>query len=346
MGSKAKGSGATHNFDPLDLNRWQKIQDLFSKIIRANLSFFDTHGSSLTTPSHAAPFCSEFAEQLQSSAASQVNCIIRAYHQSAQGKDMYTCIHGLSFHMVRCKNGNVMVIGPLLIGKRESDEIYQQICLELGCDADTFLDRVREIQVFSNAGISMVQAFLKEVMDYFFELNSEFSEFHSLMPELFTKSKEAGRFFEGVYVNELLNALLNVALSLVEGDSGSVMLYEAKEKCFYLKAARGIRTDLVPRGRVPFESGVAGVIAARRIPTLISKVVGDKTLAGRLNRAEIESSMVIPMVIKNRLFGVLCVNTFTDNKKFNSGFLALLNQLGQLGSVTLATASVNKEFQN
>jgi GAF domain-containing protein len=160
------------------------------------------------------------------------------------------------------------------------------------------------------------------------------------MPDFVSRSKRSKDFFSAVHGHELAHSLLDIALGLVEGDSGSVLFLDENEKYFYIKTARGIPADIVETARIPYRKGVVGWVAGRGKPTLVQKEVTDSVLKKRLRRPEIRSSIVIPMAFQSRILGIFCVNAKSENKQFNQNNLLLLDQLGKLASIAFARMGV------
>ncbi len=334
--------------NPLDLKRWQKIQDLFSKIIRANVSFFDSHGNYLVSPSKVTSFCSDLVLTPSGERIPSVDCVIKALQAFDVEKKSYHCSHRLSFYSVDASLGSevfgILVIGPLMVGKREDEKLYRKMCEDVGCDPENFLDGIREIRVFSQTDIHLMCSFLEEILKYFLRLNYQQVELERLMPGFLSRLKQKEKLFAALREHEdseLVHSLLDVALRIVDGDSGSVLFFDQKEKCFHIKTARGISPEVLTQGSIPSRGGIAGWVAKQRRPMLIQKEVEAPFLRGRLNRPEIHSSIVVPMQYLDQTLGVFCVNAQSDNKKFNEDNLVLLDQLGKLASIAFSgTVSV------
>ena len=319
--------------------KWQKIQNLFAKIIGANITLLDSAGLQLTPPSRVTGFCSEIAIPLDPSSAAPVDCAALASQNIVKEKQSHTCIHHFQFWGFEIgpkrKNLGTLLIGPVLVGRREEEPVYRSLCRELKLREEDFLDRVREIKLFSQTGISTVLDFLKEIIESFLKFASQERELKRLLAGFLSKPKGTTPFFSSVYSGELADSLLEIALGVVGGNSGSVLLFDKKGKHFYIKTARGIRSEIAKEVRIPWKEGVAGWVAARGKPILIQKKPKDTALGARLRRPEIHASFVIPMIFRDRTLGVFCVNAESANKKFNPDNLLLLDQLSKLASIAL-----------
>jgi len=331
----------------LDLKHWQKIQDLFAEIIGANLWLIEPSGICLTTPSKVSGSCSDIVQSKTSQKASPVDCVFKALQRwTQQNENSYKCPHNLNYFPlpVRCNNQTigVIVVGPAIVGKREEKKAYTVLCENLEIDSETFLDRVREIKIFSYHGIKTVLDFLRELTQHLVQLSYHRSELERLVPGFLAAQKEGDEFVSATYANLLANCLLEIASQVVHADSGSVMLVDQDQKNFSIKSAHGIKPEILKQRHLPLNAGIAGWVAARRKAILIGPRETRKEVPKeKLKRPQIKSSMVVPLEFKKKVLGVFCLNAKSANKRFNQNNLVLLDQLGKLASVALARVSLN-----
>lgn len=330
----------------LDIRQWQKIQDLFAKIVGANLWLIQPSGSSLATPSKVSGSCSDFTQSKNSSKPTSVDCAFKTFQNWDHKKQStYDCPHRLNYFSlpVYCNEETigVIVVGPVLVGKREDEKTYQALCEKLGIDAEVFLDRIREVKIFSYNGIHVVIDFLRELTQHLVQLSYHRYELERLVPGFLSTQKEGEIFFSSNYATLLANYLLNIASQVVQADSGSVMLVDEAHKNFSIKSAHGIRPEILKKGHLPLHAGVAGWVATKKRPILIGPEAQREIPKTKLKRPQIKSSMVLPLEFKKKVLGVFCLNAKSVNKQFNQENLVLLNQLGKLASVALARVSVN-----
>ena len=330
----------------LDIKQWQKIQDLFAKIIGANLWLIQPSGTSLATPSKVSASCTDFTQSQSTPKATAVDCTLKALQAWTHKKEnTYNCPHHLNYFSlpVYCNDETigVAVVGPVLIGKREDEKTYRGMCEKLGIDSEVFLDRIREIKIFSYNGIRIVIDFLRELTQHLVQLSYHRYELERLVPGFLATQKEGDSFFTSNYATLLANYLLNIASQVVQADSGSVMLVDEGRKNFSIKSAHGIRPEVLKKGYLPIHAGVAGWVATKKRPILIGPEAQKEIPKTKLKRPQIKSSMVLPLEFKKKVLGVFCLNAKSVNKQFNQENLVLLNQLGKLASVALARVSMN-----
>ena len=338
MASKSRDPNKADSLGFFQSEKWQKIQDLLSKIIGANLTLLDPSGALLAQSSQTTASCPKIALPLNSLSVSATDCLGSVVQGSLERK-LHPCVHRLHFFALKIqmegKRLGSLVLGPVLVGNRESEQTYRDLCRELELQEEHFLDRVREIKLFSHAAISTVLDFLEEISDSFLKFVSNKKEFRQLVDGLLLEMKRSERFFSSVCSNEAAEVLMDLALRVVKGDSGSILLWNEEDQNFYIKTARGIRPEITNGLRIPRKKGVAGWVAAEGKAVLIKKDVKNTILQERLKRPEIHASFVVPMTFQDRTLGVFCLNTQSSNEKFSPDNLLLLDQLSKLASIAL-----------
>ncbi len=170
MAVKARGKdGVAHRQERRFLQRIQQVQDFLSDLVKVNLSLFDSQGNYLTVPSKATEFCSDFVQYANEQRHTNIRCVAKALGRFLHDhKKIYTCIHDLKYACIlmgaRHKASMVLVLGPFLLGHRESKETYQKFCTTAGIDYESFYDRVQELPVFSHDSLETVMNLAHSVM--------------------------------------------------------------------------------------------------------------------------------------------------------------------------------------
>ena len=137
-------------------------------------------------------------------------------------------------------------------------------------------------------------------------------------------------------VNTVAHSLLEIATQIVGADSGSVLLVNRKKKSFLIQSSRGLDTQILKKKNIPFSNGVAEWVVEHKKPLLISSQSEEVVPKSILKRPQIKSSFVVPLEFQDQIYGVFCLNSKTENDRFNEGNLLFLNQLGQIASAALS----------
>jgi len=122
---------------------------------------------------------------------------------------------------------------------------------------------------------------------------------------------EAGKAMNSVLeLPAVLETILRI--DLLSGESGSIMLLETSEDLVAV-LARG--NDIAVGVRVRVGSGIAGRVAATREALLIEGQADPSQFPGLTEREQqVVSALSVPLVSRDKLFGVLNVNASTDRR--------------------------------
>lgn len=330
--------------DVVDIDQWQQIQDHFAETIGVTMRTVDHKGNLLTTPSEATRFCVEVIGSSPVGLARCGRCLPPSMGdlELDKWKEGYLCHIGLHnfFIPVMVLNNKVIayiLVGPVLLGERKKPGQYRRKAEELGIDLDRFIDGLIEIKLFTFTGIQSTIELLQNVASYIAQLGYQRSRLERIVPWL----PKVGERFNGFYIDRLLNALLDVAFDATGAELGSVMLLDEKTDELYIKIGRGLKKDIIRDTRLKMGEGIAGLAAQERSFLLVDDKLTDERIKSRLRRPEIKSAMVLPIQVKDKLFGVMNIGTTaTPSDKFNPQNLELLSQLGKLVSIALTDLSI------
>ena len=317
----------------LDLNHWQKIQDLFAEIIGANLWLINLQGIPLTNLSKIYTCCSDLnATNYSSGKLSE--CALKAYECFSQKKDaFYQCVHSLTYFFVPMKSAEeafaCVLGGPVILGKRESDERYKSICQKLKIDFDHFLDWIQELKIFSHHRANLAINFLNEI--------SHFPWPEKMLHAQFDRSARTPE----QQADFLADSLLEIATQIVAADSGSVLLVDSANESFSIQSSHGLNVPVSREIVMPLKDGVAGWVVEHKQAVLIGPQNKTSIPESKLKRPQIKSSMIIPLEFQDRVYGVFCVNSNTENHRFNEQNLVFLNHLGKVASAALSGSTTN-----
>jgi GAF domain-containing protein/CheY-like chemotaxis protein/PAS domain-containing protein len=122
--------------------------------------------------------------------------------------------------------------------------------------------------------------------------------------------------------------VLDIALEITSGSSGSVMLIEDEQRVLRIVASSGLSDQVVEGTRQRVGEGIAGRVAEDEEPMLLVGNLGDDRF--RLGeRSEIPSSICSPIVSEGQVIGVVNVNSDPALPPFGKADLNRVARLGQ-----------------
>ncbi len=109
-------------------------------------------------------------------------------------------------------------------------------------------------------------------------------------------------------------SVLRAAIQLVGGDCGSIMLPDGGGEHLVIASAQGLDQAVVDQTRQPIGKGIAGWVAENLEPVLLTGTAGEderfEDLAER--DEEVLFSLAAPMVLRNKLIGVINLGSTED----------------------------------
>jgi HD-GYP domain-containing protein (c-di-GMP phosphodiesterase class II) len=111
----------------------------------------------------------------------------------------------------------------------------------------------------------------------------------------------------------------------------SLMLIDEEREELYIKAARGLREDVVTGTRLKMGDSIAGLVAKHGVPLLVTDVEEDPRFGERRNghQYETKSLLSVPIKANGRVVGVININNKISCTPFTEDDQALLTSLAE-----------------
>lgn len=140
----------------------------------------------------------------------------------------------------------------------------------------------------------------------------------------------------------LVGYLLESAIELVGGETGSVMLYDRYEQSLWIAKAVGLTESVVRSTVVGMGEGIAGWVAQ----TQKGQVINDAGEAGAAKRSgrRVQSAVSVPMVGPDgRLYGVVNVGSSKPDTRFADDDVGKLTMLAEQAALAMRNADELEE---
>ncbi len=141
-------------------------------------------------------------------------------------------------------------------------------------------------------------------------------------------------------LDEVLKRIVEAAVLITCAEEGFLALLDDSNQQLYLRAAKNIDQDKVKTMRIPVEDTLVGrVLQTRRPIRTASTSEHDepiKVITGLLVR----SLLHVPLILKNRAFGVLSVVNLTNQRSFKERDETLLTSLADYAAIAIENASL------
>jgi len=146
---------------------------------------------------------------------------------------------------------------------------------------------------------------------------------------LYADAKRAAVEFRSIYemskalggtleIKPLLDLILHLSLDMVGGDKASIMLLDEEKGELTIEAATGLSEEAIKQTHLKFGEGIAGWVAEKGEPLLISDISKDSRFKDLKRREDICAALCVPLKIKGKVIGVLnvgavCPHMFTKD---------------------------------
>ncbi len=141
-------------------------------------------------------------------------------------------------------------------------------------------------------------------------------------------------------LGELLRQLVALASSVTEARVGSIMLMNEDEQTLSIAAAIGLEENVVQSARVPVGESIAGYVAKTGEPLMIADVEKDERFK-RTNKDKYGQASLLcaPLVIKNKIIGVINMANKEGGQNFTDNDLKLLTTFAAQAAVAVDDAN-------
>jgi nitrate/nitrite-specific signal transduction histidine kinase len=173
----------------------------------------------------------------------------------------------------------------------------------------------------------------------------------SRMLELEALYRADERMYRHLRLDEVLQALVDVAVDILNADKSAVLTWDEGRKVWAISVARGFRPETVADLYFAREEGITGRVAATGQAVAVADSLadilrkGERTEALQAVDAEgIRSFMHLPIQLDDEFFGIFNVS-FTKPHAFGRDELRLFSSLAQRAALAIDNAQLYEQTQ-
>lgn len=143
-------------------------------------------------------------------------------------------------------------------------------------------------------------------------------------------------------LDDMLVELLDRVREILEADTAAILLLDEGMSELVALAARGIEEEVRQGTRVPLRRGFAGRIAAERHPVILDRIDPTTVANPILWEKGIQAMLGVPLVVGDRLIGVLHVGTLGE-RRFTEQDVELLEMVAERVALATQTRLLDSE---
>lgn len=336
--------------DYVDQNTLQRIQDNFTEAIGISVSILDVDGNPITKSGGLNKFCS----LIQGCAEGKRRCkqfSLRIRNDSLRDDrpKAYYCFAGLAHFVApivveNTPMGSIEIEGAQIFTPIDPKKI-KHIALEMGLDPDELIESASDIKKFPERRIYASGELLLSIAKTISSLCSQEHELTHKVAELSTLSHIGKAITSTLDLDKLLNLILYTTITILEGDSGSIMLIDKEKGELYVKAGYGMTRETIKGKRIKIGKEIAGHVAKENKPLLLNRGMDDSHFVRILGKEGLKSVMSIPLVLKNELVGVFNINRIRG-RNFTDDELNVFSSLALQSTIVIEEAQLYQALEH
>ena len=335
MGDLAAG-GRPALLDLVELDRWQRLQDHFTSVLGLPIRTVAPNRTLLVTPSWPTALTPDRAVEMLH--VGEELELLLPDRDIPQDITSLTTSQGVTYAAVpiRVTADQIVayfIIGPMIVGLREEETDFRQRVGASVKDLQALWSLILSLRVYTFSGIRSVLKLMEEVGASMGQFAYQARQLGSVLPS----TNKADLAVVTYYTERVLHSLLEAAALATKAEGGSVMLYDQQAGAFTIKASQGLSDDVVAQTRVKPGEGLAGLAAQERQILLVDPQTTDPRVKARMQRENVTSALVAPLVPDGSREAVGIVNLRTANaeRPFTGEHVELLRRLIDLAAAAL-----------
>ena len=150
-------------------------------------------------------------------------------------------------------------------------------------------------------------------------------------------------------LDRLLELILQSASRMMHAKASSLLLLDQQTRKLYFKAATGEKKDEVKAFKLNIGQGIAGYVAAKGKPLLISDVSKDPRWYKQISESlgvETRSIACVPMKVDGDTIGVVQIIDKTDGSAIQKADMKILKEFADLAAVSIGNAKKIEQVKN
>jgi signal transduction histidine kinase/CheY-like chemotaxis protein len=134
-------------------------------------------------------------------------------------------------------------------------------------------------------------------------------------------------------IDEILTLVVSAAANLTSAEQGSLLLYDAAKDELYLRAQYNLSAKMAQRMRLRVTDSIIGRVVQSGRPVMLSG--NDLKMQTSLL---VKSLMGVPLIVGDKVIGVLTVDNQLSSRAFGKHDVHLLNTLGDAAAIAIENA--------
>ncbi len=336
--------------DYIDQNILQRIQDNFTEAIGMSVSILDLNGNPVTKSVELNKFCS----LIQGCPEGKNRC--RRFSMRIENDSLrdnrpkaYYCFAGLAHFVApiiveNTPMGSIEIVGTQIFSPIDHKRI-KIISESLGIDPDELMEAASDIKRFPENRIYAAGELLYSIAKTISSLCTQQHELTHKVAELSTITHIGKAITSTLDLDRLLDLILYTTITVLEGDSGSIMFIDKERDELYVKAGYGMTKEAIKGKKIKLGKEIAGYVAKENKPLRLTHNIDDAHFINLLHREGLKSAMSLPLVLRNEVMGVFNVNR-SKGRDFTEDDLNMFSTLALQATIVIEEAQLYQALEH
>ncbi|HLF85484.1 MAG TPA: HD domain-containing phosphohydrolase [Nitrospiria bacterium] len=270
-------------------------------------------------------------------------------------------------YQVRCASNGIE--GLKMVGYESFDLILTDIMMP-GMGGLQFIISLREVDaeipiivITGHGTVETAIESLKLGVQGFLMKPFTIKEFKEAVHDAFTKSRlvkenirlrallplfeTAKMLMSQMDLDQLLRTIVDTAIRGTKADRGSLMLIDEKRGELRIAASSGLPPELIASSREKIGEGIAGWVAEKGSPLIISDGSGlEPNLLESMRDGGISSALCVPLIIKEKVIGVLNLSKTRGEDQFTHSDQEMLSVLCGQAAIAIENARLYMRLED
>ncbi|MFA5480056.1 MAG: TIGR00282 family metallophosphoesterase [Candidatus Muiribacteriota bacterium] len=165
---------------------------------------------------------------------------------------------------------------------------------------------------------------------------------------LYEVGKEVAQTIELYGKDGLLSKIMELATKIMNCEASSVILVDERKNELYFIIGLGEKGDAIKEIRLKMGQGIAGWVAETRQAAIVPDTSKDDRFFSQADKKtdyQTKSIIAVPMIVKNKVIGVLEVLNKKGEIPFNEGDLSLLEGIARQAAAAIDNAKLYERIK-
>jgi len=206
----------------------------------------------------------------------------------------------------------------------------------------------RDQDAFSEDDLSLLLAFASQSVAAI-ENARWYEEAQRKIEELTTLVGVSSMIASELDLDQLLTTIMDLACQVMKAEASSLMLLDEVSNDLAFRVALGEKGEEVKQYRIKIGEGIAGWVAEHREPLLVEDVSRDKRFKKEIADSidfPTKSIICVPVIVKEKLIGVIEVINRVDGTHFDRRDQSLLSAIASEAGIALENARLYRDLRS